>query len=205
MGPKRYDYAGTRVFLEHRSYQAEVAFLEDKSSKSVAGTSRLENGMQQAHSFGDKPKEICSVDCRICKESTSPAYKLTIDDSELKWLRSKGHFLSVGAAVISCRNGRAPDGLVADAHLADGFLHLILIKDCPRPFYLWHLTRLTRKGSNPLDFAFVEHHKTQAFTFVSTGDKESAWNVDGELFQARKVSVQVFQGLVSLFAAGPEY
>uniref|UniRef100_A0A1D1XWP5 Ceramide kinase n=1 Tax=Anthurium amnicola TaxID=1678845 RepID=A0A1D1XWP5_9ARAE len=204
MGPKRYDYAGTRVFLEHRSYEAEVAFLEDTSSRSAAGASFRENVPQQVEILGDKPpKTICRVNCASCKETTSPAYLLTSCDSDLRWLRSKGRFLSVGAAVISCRNGRAPDGLVADAHLADGFLHLILIKDCPRPLYLWHLTKLTRKGSNPLDFAFVERHKTQAFTFISSG-KESVWNLDGELFQARKLSVQVFQGLVSLFAAGPE-
>lgn len=56
---------------------------------------------------------------------------------ESRWLTTKGHFISVGAAVISCRNSRAPDGLVADAHLSDGFLELILIKDCPLPHYLW--------------------------------------------------------------------
>jgi ceramide kinase len=59
------------------------------------------------------------------------------NNQDLKWSRSKGCFLSVGAAVISCRNERAPDGLVADAHLSDGFLHLILVKDCPRPYCLW--------------------------------------------------------------------
>lgn len=58
-------------------------------------------------------------------------------NKDLKWSSSKGRFLSIGAAVISCRNERAPDGLVADAHLSDGFLHLILVKDCPRPYYLW--------------------------------------------------------------------
>lgn len=56
---------------------------------------------------------------------------------EKRWLKSKGRYLSVGAAIISCRNERAPDGLVADAHLSDGLLHLVLIRDCPHAFYLW--------------------------------------------------------------------
>ena len=47
-----------------------------------------------------------------------------------KWLKAKGPFLSVGAALMSCRNDKAPDGVVVDAHLSDGFLHLVLIKDC---------------------------------------------------------------------------
>ncbi|CAA6657071.1 unnamed protein product [Spirodela intermedia] len=134
MGPKRYDYAGARVFLKHSKWR---------------------------FSF-----EVVQI---------------------------RGRYLSVGG----------PDGLVADAHLADGFLHLILIKDCPRPRYLWHLTRLARKGADPLGFEFVEHHKTRAFTFTSSGE-ESVWNLDGELFPARRLSAQVFRGLVSLFAAGPE-
>ncbi|RWV95945.1 hypothetical protein BHE74_00013544 [Ensete ventricosum] len=60
-----------------------------------------------------------------------------IHSQDSRWLEYKGRFLSVGAAIISCRNERAPKGLVAEAHLADGFLHLILIKDCPHPLYLW--------------------------------------------------------------------
>ncbi|KAJ8511646.1 hypothetical protein OPV22_002080 [Ensete ventricosum] len=125
-----------------------------------------------------------------------------IHSQDSRWLEYKGRFLSVGAAIISCRNERAPKGLVAEAHLADGFLHLILIKDCPHPLYLWHLINLKR-GSNPFDFTFVEHHKTPAFTFVSSHN-ESVWNVDGEILQACQVSVQVCRGLINLFASGPE-
>ncbi|XVF54930.1 hypothetical protein PTKIN_Ptkin05aG0220200 [Pterospermum kingtungense] len=43
MGPKRYDYAGTKVFLRHRSYEAEVAYVEVESEKdsSVSDGSRM--------------------------------------------------------------------------------------------------------------------------------------------------------------------
>ena len=90
-----------------------------------------------------------------------------------------------------------------------------------------HLTQFTKKGSDPLSFKFVEHHKvdalflpfnplwlvelnrafhhlqTPAFTFISSHD-ESVWNLDGEIFQACEVSVQACRGLVNLFASGPE-
>lgn len=156
-------------------------------------------------------KIICRTNCSICKETSTSGQNSgdAIPDSSRmicknpKWVWSKGRFLSVGAAVISCRNERAPDGLVAEAHLSDGFLHLLLIRDCPLPLYLWHLTQFTKKGSDPLTFKFVEHHKTTAFTFISSHD-ESVWNLDGELFQACEVSVQACRGLVSLFASGPE-
>ncbi|KAM5557023.1 ceramide kinase [Rosa sericea] len=211
MGPKRYDYAGTRVFMRHRSYQAEIAYLDVKSEEqdSTSEKDNLGGRKRPFWSSNKSEKVICRANCNVC--CTKPIHGST-DDShttpyshagETKWSSSKGKFLSVGAAVISCRNEKAPDGLVADAHLSDGFLHLILIKDCPHALYLWHLTQLARKGGNPFDFKFVEHHKTPAFTFTSSGN-ESVWNLDGEAFQAHQLSAQVFRGLVSLFATGPE-
>ncbi|CAK9135127.1 unnamed protein product [Ilex paraguariensis] len=210
MGPKRYDYAGTKVFLRHRAYEAEVAYLEVTSEKTNL-TPEIGPRASRTKAMWGLPKKservACRAKCNVC--NTKPIHMSArlptalADSQETQWLRSKGRFLSIGAAVISCRNERAPDGLVADAHLSDGFLHLILIRDCPHAFYLWHLMQLAKKGGNPLDFEFVEHHKTTAFTFTSFG-KESVWNVDGELFQAHKLSAQVFRGLVSLFASGPE-
>ncbi|KAK4489399.1 hypothetical protein RD792_005208 [Penstemon davidsonii] len=205
MGPKRYDYAGTKVFLQHRSYEAEVNYLvaESEKEKSVSPETDAEGGGGGGRKLWRLRKKSdrvsCRANCTVCNDTVTGAPNL----QGLKWLKSKGRFLSIGAAVISCRNEKAPDGLVADAHLCDGFLHLILIKDCPHPLYLWHLIQLARSGGTPLDFNFVEHHKTRAFTFKSLG-KEGVWNVDGELFIAHELSAQVFRGLVSLFATGPE-
>ncbi|KAI7734770.1 hypothetical protein M8C21_000690 [Ambrosia artemisiifolia] len=197
MGPKRYDYAGTKVFLRHRAYEAEVAFMkvEHEKTDTPANERRLKT-------FWGRPKDPkrvpCRANCHICNTNhTSDTHQ------ESKFVTVKGRFLSIGAAVISCRNEKAPDGLVADAHLSDGFLHLILIKDCPRACYLWHLMQLARKGGSPLNFDFVEHYKTTTFTFTSFGE-ESVWNVDGEVLLAHKLSAQVYRGLVSVFASGPQ-
>ncbi|KAM1368308.1 hypothetical protein PS1_001653 [Malus domestica] len=199
MGPKRYDYAGTRVFLKHRSYEAEVAYIEVRpEGKSIPERGSLSGRKRPFWSPNKSDQAICRVNCKVCSSTTPCSYP-----GETKWSISKGKFLSIGAAVISNRNERAPDGLVADAHLSDGFMHLILIKDCSHALYLWHLTQLAKKGGNPFDFKFVEHHKTTTFTFTSSGN-ESVWNLDGELFQAHQLSAQVFRGLVSLFASGPE-
>lgn len=211
MGPKRYDYAGTKVFLKHRSYEAEVAYLEVKSEEtnSTPERGRLSGRFRALRSPNKSERVICRVNCTVCNKKPdhvsmgSPRTALYPPPEETRWLRSKGRYLSIGAAIIACRNERAPDGLVADAHLSDGFLHLILIKDCPHALYLWHLTQLARRGGTPLNFKFVEHHKTTAFMFTSYGT-ESVWNLDGEPFQAHQLSAQVFRGLVTLFASGPE-
>ncbi|XP_010320730.1 ceramide kinase isoform X2 [Solanum lycopersicum] len=210
MGPKRYDYAGTKVFLRHRSYEAEVAYLEVESEKKNIGPEKESTGSwtKGLWSLLKKSERVaCRANCNICKtkagHTSAKCPSLQPYSKDSRWLKSRGRFLSVGAAVISCRNEKAPDGLVADAHLSDGFLHLILIKECPHACYLCHLLQLAKKDGNPLDFEFVEHHKTPAFTFTSFG-KESIWNVDGELFQAHQLSAQVFRGLINLFASGPE-
>ncbi|KAF8008708.1 hypothetical protein BT93_K2383 [Corymbia citriodora subsp. variegata] len=162
MGPKRYDYAGTKVFLRHRSYEAEVAVLQVNSEE----THPVEGGHWRRHfralRGSNKPqKVVCRVNCEICTANPAVSSQSKPDSHQGKmgWLNFKGRYLSIGAAIIACRNGRAPDGLVADAHLADGFMHLILIKDCPRAFYLGHLLQLAKRDGDPLNFEFVEHHK----------------------------------------------
>ncbi|XP_027190896.1 ceramide kinase isoform X2 [Cicer arietinum] len=209
MGPKRYDYAGTMVFLKHRSYEAEISYLDVglEETNSTSKRNRESSLLQSLKAQRRAERCICRINCKVCNEKPNNAAteicSLTPHlYSEKRWVKSKGRFLSVGAAVISCRNEKAPDGLVADAHLSDGFLHLILIKDCTHASYLWHLTQFTRRGGSPLNFKFVEHHKTPAFSFTSSGN-ESVWNVDGEMFQAHQLSAQVFRGLVCMFATGP--
>lgn len=211
MGPTRYDFAGTRVFLRHRAYEAEVSFIEVPDETTHHIRSELASCRNEAVQNSKKMK--CLMNCAVCANGIKPDDPIVFSSGvetlsqtkpqASKWLKSKGLFLSVGAALMSCRNDKAPDGVVADAHLADGFLHLVLIKDCSHVSYLRHLLRLTRKDADPLDFKFIEHHKTTAFTFVSHGE-ESMWNVDGEVFPACQLSAQVFRGLISLFATGPE-
>lgn len=205
MGPKRYDYAGTKVFLKHRSYEAEVAVLQVNSEETrPAEGSHWRRHFRALRGLNKHQKVICRANCEICTANPAVSSQSKPDSrlGGMGWLSFKGRYLSVGAAIIACRNGRAPDGLVADAHLADGFMHLILIKDCPRAFYLGHLLQLAKRDGDPLNFEFVEHHKTSAFTFRSSG-KSSIWNLDGELFQAHQLSAQVFRGLINLFASGP--
>ncbi|CAM6089143.1 unnamed protein product [Calypogeia fissa] len=198
MGPARYDVAGFKVFMKHKKYMAEVSFLEMPTNSTGKAT----------HS---QRKVICRANCFVCSQGIDWNHLVSEDDEapsqrlpKPKWRTIQDSFHSVGAAVMSCRNDKAPDGLVAHAHLSDGLLDLILIKSCSRPNYLRQLITLTRRGADPLDFDFVEHYKTPVFTFTSHG-KESVWNVDGELFPAHQLSGQCFRGLVNVFARGPEY
>lgn len=127
------------LVLLFRSYEAEVNYVEVDQERDLSSPeSDAQAGRRKRWRVDKKPNRVsCCANCSICNRSEIEATSSTPNFEGMKWLSCKGRFLSVGAAVISCRNEKAPDGLVADAHLADGFLHLILIKDCPHPFYLW--------------------------------------------------------------------
>ncbi|MCO5570943.1 hypothetical protein L7F22_024673 [Adiantum nelumboides] len=214
MGPVRYDYAGTKVFFQHKLYDAAISYielpetdiqtLEPGSSNHGSSSLNKENGKN-----GGLNKTLCRLNCNVCLNGMDFSEMGEISsissnpEDTPKWKHVRGSYLSVGAAVISCRNEKAPDGIAASAHLADGLLHLILVKNCSHLSYLCHLIQLTREGADPLDFAFVEEYKTPQFNFVSHGE-ESVWNVDGELFPAHQLSAQVFRGLVNIFASGPD-
>lgn len=126
------------LFSCFRSYEAEIAYLEVKSEESSSASEEGPRGSRKRSLLGLPKKSErmpCRVNCNVCTSTSDPMPAQNAEGS--RWLKSKGRFLSIGAAVISCRNERAPDGLVADAHLSDGFLHLILVKDCPHAMYLW--------------------------------------------------------------------
>lgn len=119
--------------------------METESEKinSFAGKGHLFSRTRAVWGPEKSERAVCRMNCGVCKRR--PSYMSTRSpratpysrSEETRWRRCRGHFLSIGAAVISNRNERAPDGLVADAHLSDGFLHLLLIRDCPRALYLW--------------------------------------------------------------------
>ncbi|KAI5058166.1 hypothetical protein GOP47_0026336 [Adiantum capillus-veneris] len=189
MGPVRYDYAGTKVFFQHKLYDAEISYIELPETDlrtSEPGSSNYGSGLFNKKTWrnGGLNKIACRLNCNICSngmdffEMDETSSISSNSENTPKWKHVRGSYISVGAAVISCRNEKAPNGVAASAHLADGLLHLILVKECSRLSYLWHLIQLTREGADSLDFSFVEEYRTPQFNFVSHGE-ESVWNVDG--------------------------
>ncbi|GFY84396.1 N-terminal nucleophile aminohydrolases (Ntn hydrolases) superfamily protein [Actinidia rufa] len=74
MGPKRYDYAGTMVFLRHWSYEAELAYLEVNSEKTSSASEKgLQSGRKRA--LWGLPKKAertaCRINCDVCDQKIS--------------------------------------------------------------------------------------------------------------------------------------
>jgi len=90
---------------------------------------------------------VCLANCAVCAggfdfshvlncESDTEGSQQAVGMPAPTWKTCHAKFHSIGAAVMSCRNEKAPEGVAAHAHLADGLLHLILIRECSRPDYL---------------------------------------------------------------------
>lgn len=120
--------------LNARTYEAEVMFEEAENAK-VSPLTRSKTWPFRSTTRSEKI--LCRAKCSVCSSKAEDGNITRACQEKTRWCRTRGRFLSIGAAVMSNRNERAPDGLVVDAHLSDGFLHLILIKDCSRPKYLW--------------------------------------------------------------------
>jgi ceramide kinase len=139
-----------------RRYEAEVSFLDIPHSLSSPhgvvpqGPWTHHLPFTNSNSISQENKKaICRVNCATCAKGPDFSHIVSQHSEEgyasnhrleglqaPKWQTRRGKFHSVGAAIMSCRNDKAPDGVAAHAHLADGFLHLILIRECSRPAHL---------------------------------------------------------------------
>ncbi|XP_030638566.1 ceramide kinase [Chanos chanos] len=217
MGPARYDISGVKTFLSHRYYEGTISFLP---AADIFGTPR------------DKIK--CRSGCSVCQKQSTE--KLTEEEREGSygvWRVTRGKFLAINAASMSCACPRTPKGLSPAAHLADGTTDLILIRKCSRLDFLRHLLRHTNKDDQ-FDHTFVEVHRVQQFRFTPKhweGGSEldlcesknrlfgqicrqqpvcgcapahSSWNCDGEILPQTTIHVRVHCQLIKLFARGIE-
>ncbi|KAK3753980.1 hypothetical protein QZH41_000808 [Actinostola sp. cb2023] len=169
MGPKRYDCSGFKKFMSNRGYEGSVTFLHNETLDSDP----LDNSR-------------CRTGCFVCKQAAEqPFYTDSYDGKECsitqeipgcKWKSIDGRFISVIAANMSCACAKSPEGLSPSAHLADGYMDLILIKHTSRFQYLRHMIRLASKADH-LNFPFVDVFRVKEFHFKPLHHTE---NVDEE-------------------------
>ena len=66
-------------------------------------------------------------------------------------VRLQGSFKSIMAVVIPCRSDQSTLGLSPYGHLADGRLHLILVRNCSVLQYLRFLASIPQTGAAPAE------------------------------------------------------
>ncbi|XP_076027949.1 ceramide kinase [Genypterus blacodes] len=162
MGPLRYDYSGTMVYLSNRSYAGIVQYLPaDPLLSSPRDNTR------------------CLSGCSVCSRSTERLFSHSSDsaslhsahfsqssgDSDGVWVSVEGRFRCVSLTCMSSSCPRSPLGLSPSAHLADGTGDLILVWDTHPLAFLKFLHRHT-STQDQFDLPFVEVHRVKAVRFL---------------------------------------
>ncbi|KAK2851358.1 hypothetical protein Q5P01_007634 [Channa striata] len=168
MGPLRYDFSGTMVYLSNRSYAGIVQYLPADPLLS-----------------SPRDKTRCLSGCSVCSRSTEKLFHHFSDsgslysshfsqyssDLEGDWVSVEGKFRCVSLTCMSSSCPRSPLGLSPSAHLADGTGDLILVWDTNPLGFLKFLYRHT-STQDQFDLPFVEVHRVKAVRFCLPSDKE---------------------------------
>ncbi|XP_073326122.1 ceramide kinase [Pagrus major] len=168
MGPLRYDYSGTVVYLSNRSYAGIVQYLP----------------ADPVHS-SPRDRTRCLSGCSVCSRSTerlfhqssdsgslySSHYSQFTSDSEGEWVTVEGRFRCVSLTCMSSSCPKSPLGLSPSAHLADGTGDLIIVWDTHPLGFLKFLYRHT-STQDQFDLPFVEVHRVKAVRFSLPSGKE---------------------------------
>ncbi|KAA0707147.1 Ceramide kinase [Triplophysa tibetana] len=169
MGPLRYDYSGCMVYLCNRNYAGVVQYLPADS-----------------HVSSPRDNTRCLAGCRVCSESkerlfphfdsSSSLYSANLSQvsSELEgeWVTIEGKFKCVSLTCMSSSCPRSPSGLSPSAHLADGTVDLILVRETNPLGFLTYLHRHTTT-QDQFDLPFVEVHRVKAVRFfLPPGEEE---------------------------------
>ncbi|KAM9324215.1 ceramide kinase-like [Gastrophryne carolinensis] len=211
VGPVRYDLAGIKTVLSHRSYRGTVEFLEaDDNQTSPRDNTRCRTGCLVCSESSDRLKE----DMDAKSEENIPG----------SWKSITGSFVAINVTGMSSACPKCQDGLSPTAHLADGTADLILVRECNTIQFLRHLSRHTN-SKDQFALPHVEVHRIHAMRFTPDDpDKEEAiyrrkrmffcpcgdesptstWNCDGEIIDCAQLSIRVHHQLIRLFARGIE-
>eukprot|EP00877_Chromochloris_zofingiensis_P010465 jgi/Chrzof1/5672/Cz16g11060.t1 len=210
MGPLRYDVAGLLQYLCLKSYKAtiwykpapEVLQPEDvpvSRSTTPVGCFHSCRTCSAATKVAVVPNGLagsCIKSCAMLNVGTTPSG----DDG---WVCRQGRFISIKCVVTTCRSDRSQQGVVPSAHLADGRMVLVMIKNCNMLRYLHFLVLLARHGISTGMLPCVEVVAVSDVKVEPSG-RQSHWNIDGELMADNSVTMHVDRGCLNVFARGIE-
>lgn len=224
-GPARYDLAGALTLFRGKSYKARVRWLPStvesytarrfcgancKWCTSSASPRGPHPGTISGHDLphddvATRPKASAAAAAAAAREAVSrtPDNSRWAPEAQDGWREIEGDFAAIMAVTMPCRSDRSTLGLAPYAHMADGVIHLILVRKCSVLQYLQFLVSIPQRGVLPEHFEYVEGFDATAVTVEPIG-KESSWSVDGELMSSNHISARIFRGLVDVFARGVE-
>ncbi|EPS68311.1 d-erythro-sphingosine kinase, partial [Genlisea aurea] len=203
MGGIRFDFYGLQRILSLRRYDGSILFVPAAGYESFGEPLDFEN-------------QILIEE--IIKSGDEVGYQgPEFDSKSLNWRKIDGPFISVWLHNVPW--GSETTMAAPSAEFSDGYIDLVLIKDCPKLPLLMLMTAMNSGGH--VKFPYVSYLKVKAFVLepgarTDAPEKEGIIDVDGEVLargrgsyryenggavmRYGKVVVRVDQGLATLFA-----
>lgn len=132
--------------------------------------------------------------------------RLSLTQRQRDWVTVEDDFAGIMMVIMPCRSDKSAAGVARYGHLSDGNIHLVMVRRCSRFQYLRFLMTLSSKGLEAGRHygGIVEVVPVVAVRVEPGGDKESQWNVDGELLRCAAITAETHRGAIEVFARGVE-
>ncbi|XP_022142216.1 sphingosine kinase 1 isoform X2 [Momordica charantia] len=210
MGSARLDFYALQRMLSLRHYRGGVSFVPAPGFEDYGEQTRYDNETDSIVDVGSLGE---GEPINIQRHGYQGP---NINLKELNWRKIDGPFISVWLHNVPWG---AENTLAApDAKMSDGFLDLILVRDCPKLSLLSLMSDLS--NGKHVKSPFVTYIKVKAFILkpgvqVEQPDREGIIDADGEvlargrgtftsgqktLMQYDKLQISVHQGLATLFS-----
>jgi len=221
LGPLRYDILGAATVAMNQAYRCVVSYIPPHSgadgdgecsspcvarcqicrAASMASMHQGQSSELDLESVG-VPTEGSSV---VSTSGRFPSEALR-SSSGASWRVVEGDFMSVMLINQPCRSEKTPKGMARYGHLANGRFTLVLVRRCSPLQYLQFLVTMSSKGLFPGQLpGYVDVLDAVACKVEGAGDgPQSHWNLDGELLSGVAMRAEARQGLIQVFARGPE-
>lgn len=162
--------------------------------------------------------QVCRRNCLICsqpshnrlntdRKSFTSHSKGSLHRFPGEWKTVEGEFAGIMLVIMPCRSEKSSNGVAKYGHLSDGNIHLVMVKRCTRWQYLRFLMNLSSNGlesGSSNDYVDVVHAVAVKISHSSIEDKNSSWNIDGELLKTTGITAETHRGVIQVFSRGIE-
>ncbi|CAG0915838.1 unnamed protein product [Notodromas monacha] len=179
LGPPRYNLSGVQTFLSDCRKTVKYEYR---------------GGIEEDASMG-KLEPKCQRQCSTCATGDEE-----VSANSEEWKTVAGKYIQVSAMCHTLLSNVTPKGLSPGAHLGDGFLDVICVKNSAK-FNVFRFLFMTRfLPEDKFSLPFVTFLRVKEFRILP-GDS-GCYNCDGELIPATDIHCKVFRQMLEVYSHG---
>ena len=181
LGPVRYDLTGAMKLFQNKSYHCRIRYVE---------------------AAGQDSQMECKENCPKCGDAIIRA-KSTASLQPCEWIDVEGHYLSVMIMNQACVSEKTKSGMYRYGHLSNGESILVMVKQCSAFHFFSFLHAMASHGLASYNNEHIQVIPVIKVEVTALGGESLAWNLDGELEHANRVTATPRFASLPVFARGP--